>query len=151
MKNYQHTYRPCSSYSETTIASLLERSPGDPEIARWTAHADICPNCREILTADRQLVADLKRLPDPAPVWVRATVMSRISVRQRPRLFRVGDLAWGASAAFAGVILGMVLVWNSSSNIQVNGVTNTGDELASLTVVDGFDTFIADLADNQGE
>ncbi len=151
MKNRQTNFQPCNDYSETVVARLLERSPGDPERTRWEAHADLCPICEEVVGSDRDLITDIRRLPDPAPVMVRAAVMSRVSGRHKPRLLRTGDLAWGASAAFAGAILGLVLVWSGSGGVTANGISSSGDDMASLSVVDEFDTFIADLSITQRE
>ena len=151
MKTRQPTYRPCRDYSEEKIARLLEKPLTDPDRSGWEIHARNCPICRDTIAADRQLIADIERIPDTAPVRIRATVMARVSGRKRSRLFGFGDLAWGASAAFAGVILGLALVWNGDTSRQAGALSDTGHQMASLTVEDDFDTFAADLAHAQGE
>lgn len=148
MKNRQTTYRTCADFPAATVAHLMEMPATDEARRRWEIHSENCSFCRNILEMDRELVTGLRNIPDPAPVYVRAAVMSQIRGK-RSRLFRRGDFAWGASAAFAGIALGMVLVWNGISPIQTTVATDTGNEMASLTVADDFDTFAADLALSQ--
>ncbi len=151
MKNNQSTYQACHEYPEQSVARLLELPLSDPERYRWEAHAGHCDSCNSLLKADKELIEVIRLIPDPAPVWVRASVMSRISGKRKSRLFRLGDFAWGSSAAFAGVFLGLLLVWNDESGVQFITISKPTEEIASLTVTDDIDTFIADLAEDQGD
>jgi hypothetical protein len=106
-----------------------------------------CPVCAAVIEADQELRGVLTHLDQPHPVRLGAAIRARMKARPR-QIFRWGDLAWGASAGIAGLVIGVALI---GGELNQGALSNdgTGVEMASVELLDDFDSFAVEIASDQ--
>jgi predicted anti-sigma-YlaC factor YlaD len=127
------------------LPKVLSGEEDDPIQREWVQHTENCPECRDILLAETELVHRIAALSKPAPALVAASVMSQVRRRHsRLNLLKPREVLWGLASSAAGVFIG---IWLSSSNpvIQTIDQSDSGYEAIALEVDDGLNQVLLDV------